>query len=203
MNMDILNLMEAIRSGEEHFSYLLRKRKKKKKKKMRRRNVDIVSDDPMDTSEQEYFIEILHKDELKQYNEYKRYLIIFFICQTPLTVYWKQLRKQYPACCLLSLLSIILTVSSIHFKVADLKKNVSTNSVIQRLIDEKVFYVVNGIICTRLLLTVIKKSDAIWQMFFLLPVADFAIGLCLVYWHRSILGEIKNLESLVYKYKNN
>lgn len=171
---------------------------------MRRRNIDILdSEDPIETLDQDLLIEILHKDELKKFHLYKKYLIIFFLVQTPFTVYWKQLRKAFPVLCLLSLLSIVLTVSTLHFDFNELRRNVShatKTEIFAKLINKGVFQIVNAIICFRICVSILK-SDLVWRVFFLLPVVDFFICLFLNHWHEASLNEIKKLHALKYKYK--
>lgn len=170
----------------------------------RRKNIeDLDSEDPIDTIDQDLLIDVLHKDELKKFHVYKKYLIAFLLLQTPFTVYWKQLRKEFPALCLLSLFSIIISVSTIHFNFNDLRNNVARatkSKTVAKLVQKQVFQIVNAIICFRLLVSVLK-NDLMWRVFFLLPVVDFLICLSLNHWHEATLLEIKQLSSLKYNYK--
>ncbi|CAK7893384.1 hypothetical protein CAAN1_08S01706 [[Candida] anglica] len=171
---------------------------------MRRRNIDrIESDVPIDFEEQQYFIESLQNNELANFKLYRRILKIIFLLQTPFTVYWKSLRKAYPGSCLVSLLSISLTVIYLHFELSELIKSAprgTTQSIANVLLNPIIYHIINGILCLKLIST-IYYGELIWRIFFILPIADLIICLVLSYWHQTSIENIKELKNLTYKYK--
>lgn len=169
----------------------------------RRHNNEILeTGDPLDSSDQEYFIELFKEDEISRVKTYKRILIVFFLLQTPFAVYWRPLRKAHPVSCFSSLLSIIITVCTIHYDIEDMRRSLTSKSaMLAQVLHPTTLAVINSMLCLRLLVTVFGRGNSIWRVYFLLPFADFLLSLILFHWHQNIVRTIQDLNGLKYKHK--
>lgn len=169
----------------------------------RRHNINILeTGDPLDSIDQEYLIEKFKEDEISRVKTYKRILIVFSLLQTPFAVYWRPLRKAHPVSCFSSLLSIILTVSTVHYDIEDMKRSLTSRSaMLAQVLHPTALAVINSMICLRLIVTVFGRDNSIWKVYFLLPIADFLLSLIILHWHHTIVRTIQDLNGLKYKFK--